>query len=84
MYNICTWVEFYFYVRGHSYIDFHGKVRHITFWVYRPYKMKACLVQSSYLTMSWPQLQSVGTACSIHILRSNAMMKSHGLTHIDH
>ena len=21
-------------VRGHSYIDFHGKVRHLTFWVY--------------------------------------------------
>ena len=62
-------------VRGHSYIDFHGKVRHLTFWVYpQPHqnvtlKMKPCLVQLPYLTMSWLPLQSVGTACSIYILQ---------------
>ena len=40
-------------------------------------------MQSPYLTMSWLPLQSVGTAFSIHILRSNAMLKSYGLTHVD-
>ena len=27
-------LKFYNYVRGHSYIDFHGKVRQMTFWVF--------------------------------------------------
>ena len=47
-------------------------------------KVKPCLVQSSYLTISWLPLQSVGTANSIHILRSNAMLKSYSLRHVDH
>ena len=41
-------------------------------------------MQSFYLTMSWLPLQSVGTACFIHILRSNAILKSYGLTHVDY
>ena len=46
--------------------------------------MNPCLVQSSYLTMSWLPLQIVGTACSIHILHRNAMLKSYSLAHVDH
>ena len=34
--------------------------------------------------MSWLPLQSVGTVCFIHILRSNVILKSYGLTHVDH
>ena len=41
-------------------------------------------MQSSYITMSWLPLQSVGTACFIHILRINAILKSYGLTHVDY
>ena len=48
------------------------------------WNVKPCFVQSSYLTMSWLPLLSVGTACSIHILHSNTMLKSCGLTHVDH
>ena len=76
-------------VRGHSYIYFHGNVRHVTFCVYpHPHPLHQnvtpCLLQSSYLTVSWIPLQSVGAACSIHILHSNAMLKSYGLSHVDH
>ena len=39
-------------------------------------KMRPCLVQWSYLTMSWLLLQSAGTACSIHILCCAAMPTS--------
>ena len=53
--------------------------------------MKPCLVQSSYLTISWLPLQSVGTAyapftfSAVHQCsrRLRAMLKSHGLTHLD-
>ena len=78
-------------LRGHSYINFHGKVRHMTSWVYptsppsereKKKKMKPFLVQSYCLTMSWLPLPSVGTAYSIQILRSNAMLKTYGLAHV--
>ena len=74
-------------LRGHSYMTAKYVIWRLGFTPTSPpsereKKMKHFLVQTYCLTMSWLPLPSVGTAYSIQILRSNAMLKTYGLAHV--